>query len=100
MRNTRRTVEQVADAVAAEGADDGEAVDAGPAGDAVSEVAEPRARLDERDGLLQAVVRAFDQGFIFGRDLAHGEGLVEVAMVAAEEGGDVYVDDVALGELP
>ena len=93
-------VEEVADAVAAVGADDGEAVDAGAARDAVPEVAEAGAGLDERDGLLQAVVRAFDQGFVLGRDFSYRKGLVEVSVVAAEEGGDVYVDDVPFGELP
>ena len=93
-------VEEVADAVAAVGADDGEAVDAGAARDAVLEVAEAGAGLDERDGLLQAVVRAFDQGFVLGRDFSYRKGLVEVSVVAAEEGGDVYVDDVPFGEVP
>jgi len=93
-------VEEVADAVAAVGADHGEAVDARAAGDGVAEVAEARARLDKRDGVLQAVVRAFDEGLVLGGDLADGEGLVEVAVVAAEEGGDVDVDDVPFGQFP
>jgi len=45
-------------------------------------------------------VRAFDEGLVLGGDLADGEGLVEVAVVAAEEGGDVDVDDVPFGQFP
>ena len=95
-----RAVEEVADAVAAVGADHREAVCARAAGDAVAQVAEAGSRFDKGDGLLQAVVRAFDEGLVFRRDLPDGEGLVEVAVVAAEEGGDVDVDDVPFDELP
>jgi len=86
--------------VAAVGADDGEAVGARAARDGVAEVAEARAGPDERDRVVQAVVRALYEGLVFRGDLPHGERLVEVAVVAAEEGGDVDVDDVPLGELP
>lgn len=69
--------------------------------DSGSEVAEEDARLDHRDGIVQAGARRFDDthrvGVITGL-LADIICLVEVAVVAVVVEGNVDVEDVAVDE--
>ena len=94
-------VEELVDAVAAVGADDGAGAGLGVLLDGVARVADRHARFDEVDGLGEAFAGGFDDadGVAVGEGAgADVVGFVEVAVEAVVVEGDVEVEDVAVEE--
>lgn len=96
-----RAVEQRVDAVAAVRADDAAVPLLCNLFDNVAKLADERARLDGGDGGVEAVAGSFhnaDRVRVGLGAVADVVRLVEVAVVALEEEGDVDVEDVAVEE--
>mmetsp|Transcript_68639 Transcript_68639/g.222497 ORF Transcript_68639/g.222497 Transcript_68639/m.222497 type:complete len:337 (+) Transcript_68639:138-1148(+) len=96
MRNPRRSVEELADAVATVGVDHGTIGLRGLRADAVPHVAVKCAWSDHLGCLAQGVVGRPDQPLRVFVTLADEESLVEVGVVAVVEDANVQIDDVAL----
>ena len=99
MRHIGRAVEEGIYPVPAVGFHHGDVVGFGVFLNDVAKVADLDARFDVLDGLLETLARGFDEadgvwvGGGFGADVV---GLVQVAVVAFVEEGDVDVEDVAV----
>mgnify|MGYP006876293666 CR=1 FL=1 len=82
VRHVGRAVKQVADAVAAVGAHDGQALGLDDVGDDVAELADRLAGLDRGDGRHQGVVGRLDELLAGVVNFADRVRLVQVAVVA------------------
>ncbi len=101
MRHVGRAVEELVDAVAAVGFDDGAAAGFGVFLNDATGVAEEHAWLDEFDGFGEALARGFnDADRVAGGEGGGADvvGFVEVAVEAAMVECDVEVEDVAVEE--
>lgn len=98
VRHVGRAVEELVDAVAAVGFDDGAVAGFGVFFNGAAGLAEEHAGLDEFDGFGEAFAGGFDDadgvavGEGFGADIV---GFIKVAVEAAVVEGDVEVEDVA-----
>lgn len=100
VRNIRRAMEELVNAVAAVSFHDAAVVGFGEFLDRVAVVAEERAGLDEFDRFFQAVAGGFDDAHAVGvlRGAADVVGFVQVAVEAPVVEGYVDVEDVAVLE--
>mmetsp|Transcript_3660 Transcript_3660/g.9514 ORF Transcript_3660/g.9514 Transcript_3660/m.9514 type:complete len:337 (+) Transcript_3660:34-1044(+) len=100
VRDRGRLVEGLADAVAAVRAVDRKATLLDVRCDHVANVTVAGTRLAHSDGHLQRVVGALDERLhLRWHPSANSERLVQVSVVAVDNGGDVDVDDVAIAKL-